>query len=48
MSEIESCDFECAAYLFWVYNDDIFVRRLGVGLVDDLGDSFAHDNNNDL
>jgi len=44
---IESCGVECVAYLFWVYNDLVFVRRLSVGLVDDLCDSFAHDNEND-
>jgi hypothetical protein len=43
VSEVESCDLACVAYLFSVYNDEIFVSRLSVGLVDDLGDSFAHD-----
>ena len=38
---------DCVAYLFWVHNDEVFVRRLSVGLVDDLGDSFAHDDDND-
>ena len=47
MSGVESCDSEGAAHLFWVYNDEVFVGRLSVGLVDDLGDSFAHDNDND-
>ena len=46
MSGIESCDLKCVAYLIWIHNDDIFVRRLGVWLVDNPGDSFAHGNNN--
>jgi len=47
MSGIESRDLECMAHLVWVYNDKVFVRRLSVGFVDDLGDGFAHDNEND-
>lgn len=47
MSGIESCDFGRLAYLLWVYNDEVFVGRLGVGLVDDLGDSFAHGSDKD-
>lgn len=30
------------AYLFRIYNDDIFVGRLSIGLVYDFGDAFAH------
>lgn len=47
MSETGSCDLDRVAYLFGVYNDVVFIRRLSVGLVDDLGDAFAHDNDND-
>lgn len=47
MSGIESCGSRCVAYLFWVDNDEIFIGRLSVGLVDNLGDSFTHDNDKD-
>ena len=41
MSRFDPC-VECAAYLFRVHNDDKFISRLGVGLVDDPGDTFTH------
>lgn len=47
ISEIELRGSGCAAYLFWVYNDKIFVGRLSVGLVDDLGDGFSHGGDGD-
>jgi len=47
MSGIESCDLGWVAYLFWVHNDEIFVGRLSVGLVDDFGDGFTHGDDND-